>query len=282
MPRQVLHLLPQPHELPHPLVVSGQAHVRQLARQRVVRIHELELVHHLGQPIDVGLVELERLANFPRGAPAAVGDDVGGHRRAVLAVLLVDVLDDLLAPIAARQIQIDIGPLAALLRQEALEEELHPHRIHGRDPQAVAHGAVGRRSAPLHQDVLLAAEVHDVPDDEEVAGELELLDEIELAGHLRARTIVIGPVAMPRAHLGDLPQERDLGFTRRHGIAGKAVAEIVHGELQAIGQVQRGVQGSRQVGEQPRHLHGRLEIALGVEGQPPPGLAQRHVLADGA
>ena len=166
-------------------------------------------------------VELERLPHFARGAPAAIGDDVGGHRRAVLAVLLVDVLDDPLAPIAARQIQIDVGPLAALLRQEALEEQLHAHRIHGGDAQAVADGAVGRRSAPLHQDVLLAAEVHDVPDDEEVAGELELLDEIQLAGHLRARPVVIRPVAIARADLGDLPQERDLGLARRHGIRGK-------------------------------------------------------------
>ena len=70
-------------------------------------------------------VELERLAHLARGALAAIGDDVGGHRRAVLAVLLVDVLDDLLAPIAARQIQIDVGPLAALLGKEALEEQLH-------------------------------------------------------------------------------------------------------------------------------------------------------------
>jgi hypothetical protein len=62
-----------------------------------------------------------------------------------------------------------------------------PDRIDRRDAQAVADGAVGRRPAPLHEDVLLPAEVDDVPDDEEVAGEVELLDEIELARDLRAR-----------------------------------------------------------------------------------------------
>ena len=131
-------------------------------------------------------VDPERLPDLARRAPAAIGDDVGGHGRAVPAVLLVDVLNDPLAPIAARQIEIDIGPLAALLRQEPLEEQVHADRIDRGDAEAVAHGAVGRRAAPLHEDPVLAAEVHDVPDDEEVAGEIELLDQIELARDLRA------------------------------------------------------------------------------------------------
>ena len=64
---------------------------------------------------------------------------------------------------------------------------LHADRIDGGDAEAVAHGAVGRRAAALHEDVLLPAEIDDVPDDQEVAGELELLDQIELARDLRAR-----------------------------------------------------------------------------------------------
>src|SRR4029453_6163767 len=102
----------------------------------------------------------------------------------------------------------DIGPLAALLREKPLEEQLHAHRIDRGDAQAVAHGAVGRRPAPLHQDVLLPAVVDDVPDDEEIAGEFELLDEIELAGNLRARLGVKRPVAIARTDLGNLAEER--------------------------------------------------------------------------
>ena len=153
-------------------------------------------------------IEAERLAHFARRAAAAIGDDVGGHRRAEPAVFLVDVLDHLLAAIAARQIEIDVGPLAALFRQEALEQQIHPDRIDRGDPEAVADGAVGRRAAPLHEDVVLPAEIDDVPDDQEVAGELELLDEIELARDLRARAVVIRPVALARADVGDLAQER--------------------------------------------------------------------------
>ena len=99
----------------------------------------------------------ERLAHLARRAPAAVGDDVGGHGRAQPPVALVDVLDDLLAPVAARQVEVDVGPLAALLGEKALEEQLHAHRVHRGDAERVAHRAVGGRASPLHQDVVAAA-----------------------------------------------------------------------------------------------------------------------------
>ena len=110
------------------------------------------------------------------------------------------MLDHPLAAIAARQVQIDVGPFAALFGQKALEEQIHPDRIDRRDAEAVADGAVGRRAASLHEDVLLPAEIDDVPDDQEVAGEIEFVDEIELARNLAAGAIVIRPIAiaMPR------------------------------------------------------------------------------------
>ena len=83
---------------------------------------------------------------------SAVGDDVGGHRRAVLAVALVDVLDDALALIAARQVDVDVRPFAALFGEKALEEQVHPDRIDGGDAERVADRAVGRRAAPLAED----------------------------------------------------------------------------------------------------------------------------------
>ena len=67
----------------------------------------------------------ERLPHLARRAAAAIGDHVGRHRRAQLAVALVDVLDHLLAPVAARQVEIDVGPLAALFREKPLEQQVH-------------------------------------------------------------------------------------------------------------------------------------------------------------
>ena len=52
-----------------------------------------------------------------------------------------------------------------------------------------------------------AAEVHDVPDDEEVAGQVELFDERQLALDLPAGALVIGAVAAARALVGALAQE---------------------------------------------------------------------------
>ena len=137
-----------------------------------------ELVHLL-------LGVAEDLGDLARGRAVAVGDDVRRHGRAVRAVALVDVLDDPLALVARGEVEVDVRPLAALLGEEALEEELHLHRIDGGDRQRVADGAVGGRAAPLGEDPLAQAEVDDVPDDQEVAGEVELLDQVQLLLDLR-------------------------------------------------------------------------------------------------
>ena len=228
MPRQILHLVPQSREQAHAVRLHVQADRRQMLRQRVGRIGELETVHDLRQPIHLRRIDAQHLPHLARRAPAAVRDDVGRHRRAEPTVFSVDVLNDLLAPIAARQIEIDVGPLAALFRQEPFEQQIHPHRIDRRDPEAVAHGAVGRRPASLREDVVLPAEIDDVPDDQEVAGEPELLDEIQFARNLRAGAVVVRPVSLARADVGDLPEKRCLRFARRHRVVGKAVAEIGH------------------------------------------------------
>ncbi len=195
-----------------------------------------------------------------------------------LAVLLVDVLNDTLAPIAARQIEIDVGPLAALLGQEALEQQLHLDRIDRRDPEAVADGAVGRRPAALHEDVLLPAVVDDVPDDQEVAGEIELLDEIELAGDLRARLLVIRAIAIARADFRHVAQERRRGLARRHGIDREAISQIRHRVLEPLGQRLRACERFGKIGEELRHHLGRLEISLGVSRQPSAGGIERGVM----
>ncbi len=205
--RQVLHLVPEPGERAHAIGVEVEADGGHLTRQGIAGVLELEVVHHLREPIDLQRIEAERLPHFACRTPPAIRDHVRRHRRAEPAVFFVHVLNHLLAPVAARQIQIDVGPFAALLGQEPLEQQVHPDRIDRGDAEAVADRAVGRRPASLHQDVVLAAEIDDVPDDEEIAGELEFLDQIELALDLRAGAIVVRPVSFPRADAGDLPEK---------------------------------------------------------------------------
>ena len=157
MPRQVLHPRPQPREAAgrdRDRTIEADRRAGCAAACRSGSTNSKWFITFASRSICAG-VEAERLPDFARRAPAAIGDDVGGHRRAERAVFLVDVLNDALAAIAARQIEIDVGPLAALLGQEALEQQLHADRIDGRDAEAVADGAVGRRAAALHEDVLL-------------------------------------------------------------------------------------------------------------------------------
>ncbi len=131
-------------------------------------------------------IEAERLAHFARSHAVAVSDDVGGHGGAALAVTLVDMLDDFFALVAAGQVEIDVGPLAAFFRKKTLEEQLHADGVDRGDPERVADGAVGGRSAPLHENVLLAAEADEIPDDEEVSGEFEFFDELQFFFDLKA------------------------------------------------------------------------------------------------
>ena len=251
-----------------------------MARERVGRIDELEMVHRLGQAIDLRHVERQRLPHLARGAAAAVGDHVGRHRGAQLAVALIHVLDRALAAVAARQVEVDVGPLAALFRQEPLEQQVHAHGIDCCDPEAEAHGAVGGRPAALHEDVVLPAEIDDVPDDEEVAGQIQLLDEIELTRDLRTCAIVVRTVALARADLREAAQKRDLRLPGRHGIVGKPIAEIGHRVLEPIRQLARRINRLRQVAEERGHLRRRLQVALGVPREPASRRRERHAMMD--
>src|SRR5689334_1970172 len=105
--------------------------------------------------------EAERFADLARGGPPAIRDDIGRHGRAELSEALVNILNGLLALIAAGEVDVDIGPFAALLTEEALEEKVHAHGIDSGDFERVADGAVGRRAAALREDIVLFAEAHD-------------------------------------------------------------------------------------------------------------------------
>ena len=149
------------------------------------------------------------------------------------------------------------GHSPALLREEALEEELHLHGVDRRDRERVADGAVRGRAAPLHEDVLLLAEVHDVPDDEEVAREVQLLDEVELLLELRLRLGRERPEARPRAFPRDAPEERRRRLARRERVRGEAVAEVREREGEALRELGALFEDARQVGEEGLHVGAR-------------------------
>ena len=280
VPRQVLDLAEEAREEPDAAVFPVEARALQPALEGVVRVHVLEPAHGPREALDLLLGELQHLADLPGGAAVAVGDDVRGHGRPRRPVALVDVLDHPLAPIAAREVEVDVGPLPPLLGEEALEEQLHAHGIHGRDAQAVADRAVGGGAAPLHEDALALAEVHEVPDDQEVAAELELADEGELPLDLLPGLVVIGAVASARPLLGPLAEKGERGLARRHRIVGKAVAQVVEGEDEPLRQLLGVAEKVGSIREEGLHRPGRLQVPLGVLAQEAPGGGQRLLLAD--
>ncbi len=181
MARQILHALAKLHVLGNAAVLNVEARVMKVAAERIVFILPLPGADKFGQAVQGLGIKAQSLACFACRRASAIGDDVGGHGRAKFAVTLIDVLNRTFALFAAGQVKIDIRPLATLLGEKALEEQIHSDRIDGGDAERVADHAVGRRAAPLHQNALASAELHDVPDDEEVAGEAELGDERQLA-----------------------------------------------------------------------------------------------------
>ena len=178
----MVDLRPQRGEEPHAVLFGIEAGGGDLlAEALLVAADEvvLEAAEALGELVDLLARIAEGLAHLAGRRAVAVGDDVGGHRRAVGAVAPVDVLDHLLALGARGEIEVDVRPLTPLFGEEALEEETHLHRIDGGDRERVADRAVGGRAPALGEDALALAEAHEVPDDQEVAREVELLDHRE-------------------------------------------------------------------------------------------------------
>src|SRR5262245_12867019 len=85
-------------------------------------------IESLGQAIDRVERVAECLADVAHRRARPIADDLGNDAGAVPAVLLVDVLKDLLAALML-EIDIDVGGLVPLAADEALEEQVGPIRI---------------------------------------------------------------------------------------------------------------------------------------------------------
>ena len=91
-----------------------------------------------------------------------------------------DVLDDLVAPVHA-EVDVEVRHADALGVQEALEQQLVLDRIDVGDAHRVRDQRAGARAAArADRDAVLLGVADEVPDDQEVARELHLLDDAEL------------------------------------------------------------------------------------------------------
>ena len=196
------------------------------------------------------------------------------------AVAAIHLLDDALAPLAAGQVDVDVGPALAALRQEALEEHVELERVDRRDPQAEADGAVGRAAPTLGEDALVAAEADDVGDDQEIAGEPEPSDQGQLLVQQPLHPLRdVAAVAAPRAAEGPVAQNPLHGLAGTDRVARELVAQVFEGELQPIGQPHGLGHRLRQVAEEPGHGGGGLEVRLAIDAEVGAGRVEVGVVA---
>src|SRR5262245_19184462 len=105
-------------------------------------------------------------------------DDGSADRGTLAAIALIDVLDDFFAPLMF-EIDIDIGRLVALTREESREQSADYGRIDSRDAETVADRAIRRGSAALAQNASRLGEADGVVDGQEITRIIKLGDESE-------------------------------------------------------------------------------------------------------
>ena len=215
--------------------------------------------------------------HVPDGGATPVADDVGDLGGVEAAVALVDVLDDLLAPVRL-DVDVDVGGTVALRGEEALEEQAQRHRVGRGDAEGEADRRVGGRPPALAVDVLLPAEADDVPDHQEVAGEAEGLDEGELVVDLVPRlgrepsggpgTVATGSALLDQVaqvvHLGAGPA-RLVGGAREGRQLGGDEAEV---EGQVPGQDHRPLDHAGEAAEAAGLLDGGAQVGTAPRRDP--------------
>ena len=103
----------------------------------------LDAVGGLGQALDHLEREAQCLAHIPERRLGPVGGDHASKSCAMAAVLAVDVLHDLFAPLVL-EVYVDVRRLSPLHADEPFEEHVHAAGVDLGHEEAVAHGRVGR------------------------------------------------------------------------------------------------------------------------------------------
>jgi hypothetical protein len=184
----------------------------------------------------------------------------GRQRRALAAVLAVDVLDHLLAPLVL-EVHVDVGRLVALPGHEALEQHLELVGAHGGDAEAVADDGVGRRAAALAEDAVAARVIDHVVHGEEEGFVAQLGDDGQLL--LQQRAHLAGNAAGPvprRALPGELRQPGGGRLAPGHQLARILVAQFLQREGAAVGNGHGRGQQLRRI--QPRQLGAVAQVPL--------------------
>ena len=231
--------------------------------------------HRARELVDLVERQSERLADVAQRALRPVRVQRRRQRRAVPAVLRVDVLHHLFAPLVL-EVDVDVRRLVALLADEALEQHRHARRVDLGDAEAVADRRVGRRAAPLAQDALRARVADDVMDRQEVRLVAQVGDQRELVLddglHFLRHAL---RVARLRLRVGHAPQPRGRRLAGGHDLLRILVAQFVERERAALGDRLRLHQqfGGIDAGEPVQ----RPQVALRIRSERAAALRERRL-----
>ncbi len=196
--------------------------------ERAVDGHVQRVRDEPGHTVSLAVRHSERAAHVPNRGLRAERPERDDLRDAVVTIPVRRPADDLVAPVVG-EVEIDIGRLAPLMMEEALEHQPRGDGVDLRDAQAVEDR--GRRRAPphAHRDALRAREVRDLPHDVDVVHESSLADDLQLPGDALAH--FIGRVRISAGH----PLVRQLlqVLLRRHARRAVRLGEVQPVEVQA-------------------------------------------------
>jgi len=97
----------------------------------------------------------------------------------VATVAAVHLLDHLLAPVGV-EVDVDIRLFISSGREETFEGQLERNGVDRGDPEHVANNRIGRRPPALAENPFVTRELHHAVHDQEVAGEVLVLDHCQL------------------------------------------------------------------------------------------------------
>ena len=280
---QVLELEREVHQVAHVVFVvvaldqlAGGEVVVLLRRigtaERVVQGDAERIRDELGDAVDETVGQAEHAAAVAHDGlrrHRAVGDDLADL---VAAVLARDVVDHLVAAIHA-EVDVEVGHRHAFGIEEALEQQVVAQGVEVGDAQRPGHQRTrAGTAAGSDRDVVALTPVDEVGDDQEVAGEAHLHDDVEFGlqpGVVVGASQAVGQCVRLQAAIEAAPRFlADPRFQRmpfRHREVGQVIGAERELQVAALGQFHRVFERFGNVGEQRRHLFRRFQVLLGAE-----------------
>ncbi len=192
------------------------------------------------------------------------------------------MLDYFFAPFVL-EIDVDVGRLVPLRRNESLEQRVDGVGSDIGDAETITDHRIRRRPAALTQDRLRQGPgvLHDVMNGEEERRIAKLADDFQLLIE-NLSDVEFDAVRKTPLHAGfgkcDQPLLR--GVVVSAGFVRIIVLHLVEREMAALEKALRLRNGIGKIGKEPGHFLRRLQITFGIQGQQPAGLIEGYMLAN--